>query len=206
MLVLAALAVGALALGLYLGRDQTRDFYVAHADLVDDHYLEKLDKDPDRNRADREDFGFYAHRLQAGHGLVLAHRQFSPGNVLVIDDEIYEKLTVRIPVDRLPTQRQIFDAPAQVLVIFSSGGSAWPRHDCSGQVVGSVELTPSRAGFEVQIQGQFTPLGNSDVAIGDCITRALRFHFHASPMGLKELTPWLGSPGGESPMDATYAD
>jgi hypothetical protein len=87
-----------------------------------------------------------------------------------------------------------------VLVMQSSGGSAWPRNDCSGLVKpGRLRIQSTPSGHRVSLQGQFTPKGSDE----DCEARPVELTFDAKPRPFDALTPWLGLPA-EHPYAETY--
>lgn len=200
-------AVAALfALALYLNRDRVSAFYVVNAELGDIGYLDKLQIALQGSDPFREDlgFGFSAHRLKAGQGTVLAYRHFSEGSVLGMDDETYQKLTVFLRPPVSMAARQSLRIPEQGVALLSSGGSAWPRNDCSGYIHGIVELTPLGSEVVVRIQGSFEPQGNRDLW-HTCKPREFALQFQASPTRLQDLSPWQGGAGAARPYEETYA-
>lgn len=187
---------------LYANRDQVSSFYVVDAELSDPIFLDKLDRSSGMNDIGRKDFGFGAHRLKSGRGLVLAHRAFSVGST-AIDDESYMKLTVWVPVITLPTSRQTLRFSDQALMVYSSGGSAWPRNDCSGYIQGHIDITPQGNMLNVSVDGEFKPKGNSPI-LDHCKSRSVLLEFRAAPERFDRLTPWQGGTGGTHPYHETY--
>lgn len=187
---------------LYANRDQVGGFYVLDAELRDPTYLDRLDQSPGKSDIDREEFGFNVHRLKIGRGLVLAHRAFSGGST-AIDDESYMKLTVWIPAGTLPTGKQKLHTSGQALIVYSSGGSAWPRNDCSGYVNGRIDIVPQGDSLKVKVEGEFQPKGNSTVW-DHCKPRSVVLEFRAAPERFDRLTPWQGGIGSGHPYDDTY--
>jgi len=200
-----AVAVILFAVGLYLNRDRESNFYLVNAELVDIGYLDKLQTDLDGSDPFREGlgFGFSAHRLKAGYGTVLAYRHFSGGSSGV-DDETYQKLTVWLRTPAATATRQSLRVPEQGVVLLSSGGSAWPRNDCSGYVNGVVEFTPLGLEIDVRIKGSFEPRGHRDIW-HTCKPREFTLQFLAAPAHLRDLTPWQGGAGAAHPYVETYA-
>src|SRR3546814_4668817 len=70
-------------------------FLVHDAALADPDYLSGLDARPENEAvSDRSSMGLFAHRLAPGQGTIVAHRFYSPGGALTIDDEVFEKLSI----------------------------------------------------------------------------------------------------------------
>jgi hypothetical protein len=189
-------------LSLYWSRERVSSFYVIDAEFSDSSYLNRLDENPKKSELDREDFGFHAHRLKPGHGLVVAQRRFSPGT-MAIDDESYEKLTIWLPADSVPSETEMLHSPGQAMVVLSSGGSAWPRNDCSGYVKGIIGMETLGDSIRIKVEGKLEPLGNSEVW-DHCQPRTVMQQFEAKPMRFHDLTPWLGGAGRKHTYDETY--
>ncbi len=204
VLALVALAAVLVGLVLYGSRDRDHDFYLLHAELRDREHLEKLDKDTQKDDYRWEAFGYQVHRLMAGRGLVIAHRHYSSGEAFLIDDETYSKLTIWLAEDVPLTGKRVLKTPEMALVVYSSGGSAWPRNDCSGHLQGSVELTPVTRGIDVRVNGTFSPSGARK--LGDyCKPHDVSLRFLARPARLPDLTAWDGNASGSPhPYDETY--
>lgn len=203
---LLAVAATLFALALYLSRDRDSAFYVLNAELEDIGYLDRLHLALQGGDPFREDvgFGFSAHRLKAGQGTVLSYRHFSDGSFAAIDDEHYEKLTIWLRSPASISARQSLRIPEQGVVLLSSGGSAWPRHDCSGHIKGVVELAPLGSGVSVRIQGGFEPRGIRDLG-RTCKPREFTLQFQAGPVRLQDLNSWQGGAGAAHPYEETYA-
>ncbi|MGM9484395.1 hypothetical protein ACS5PN_24580 [Roseateles sp. NT4] len=206
LLALALVAASLFALGLYSNRDRNSSFYLVDAELADAGYLDKLQIELQAGDTFRANpgFGFSAHRLKAGDGMVLAHRHFTGGSAMVTDDEGYQKLTVwlRRPVSL--SAQQSLRVPEQGVVLLSSGGSAWPRNDCSAYIRGVVDVTPLGSEFKVGIHGSFEPRGIRD-PWHPCKPREVALQFQASPIQLRDLSPWQGGAAAAHPYDETYA-
>jgi hypothetical protein len=183
-------------LAVVSGCSRTDTFYLGNADLADPLYLQKLGTR--QEHPDREPLGLYAHRLTSGSGLVLAYRWYSPGSIVAIDDEVFEKLTVWVPDGDLAMTREFEVPTADVSVVFARGGSAWPRAACSGWMKsGSVRLEPKGAEILVQVSGALI------VASGKCPPE-ISFAFHTRALGgFDRLTPWLGAEG-DHPYRESY--
>jgi len=200
---LIAVGVGVLyCMALYANRDRVSSFYIVGAELSDPIYLDGLERHPAKATVDREQFGFNVHRLKSGHGLVLAHRVFLGGGT-AIDDELYAKLTIWMPAERAPGEQQTLQSSDTALIVYSSGASAWPRNDCSGNVNGRITIVPQGRNLDVTVEGEFQP--NKKMALShDCKARPLSLTFRAVPERFDQLTPWQGGIGAESPYDETY--
>lgn len=187
---------------LYNNRDQNTNFYLVDAELSDPQYLRKLGEAGQQESYVDRSFGFSAHRLKAGHGVVIARRHFSGGS-MAIDDEHYDKLTIWLPQGSMLISKRQWHAPEEAVVVVSAGASAWPDGDCSGHVAGDIVLTPHGDNIEVRVEGEFQPIGNAH-RLAHCQLRHERTLFRASPAALQALTPWEGGPGGPQPYDKTY--
>lgn len=205
-LALGGLGATLFALGLYWHRDLESGFYLVDAELGDAAYLDKLQTDLSAVDSVKEDlgFGFSAHRLKAGQGMVLAHRHFTEGSIIGMDDEGYDKLTVWLRPPVSTATKQSLRIPEQGLVLLSSGGSAWPRNDCSGYVRGVVHLMPLGSEIKVEVHGRFEPRGNRGLW-KSCRPRQIAQQFQAAPTRLTDLSPWQGGAGAAHPYDETYA-
>jgi hypothetical protein len=183
-------------------RDKHDGFFIRNAALADEHYLAGLESLPAGDRAsDWSAMGVFAHRVAAGQGAVLAYRAYSPGGLMVMDDESFEKVTVwfKHGMPAVGTTRIDGDT---VVVVRTRGGSAWPRSACSGVLTeGTIDLAKRRNGFRATIQGALAQRGNRNPA--ECMRDRLDVSFEVSEIGLAELTPWLGNKGGH-PYDESY--
>lgn len=186
--------------------DREDRFYLADAEPFDPDYLFVLDADPEKSSFDRESFGFAAHRLAPGRGVVFGHRFYSNGSVLAIDDEVYRKVTVWLPSGAPQSPRE-FDLGnrASVVAMFSRGASAWPEGDCSGYISsGTVRVEPSSRGYWVSVDGELEPRGNREVG-KHCRPQHVHVEWKASELSFGDLTPWLGAGApGAHPYSETY--
>src|SRR3546814_18515967 len=99
--------------------------------------------------------GLFAHRLAPGQGTIVAHRFYSPGGALTIDDEVFEKLTIWFKSSRPESGAITIDS--SVVVVHTKGGSAWPQSACSGIIEsGKIRITPKGRSFQVVEIGQLT--------------------------------------------------
>lgn len=166
------------------------------AALDDPRYLQEFEAR--RELLGRDALGLYAHRVGPGDGLVVAYRRFSPGGVLTIDDESFEKLTVWLAEPRMDGQRRLTLPSPEALVVYSRGGSAWPVAACSGWLsTGEVRIQPGGRQFLVEVSGSLV------AATGRCPpTIALTFQSNELD-DVSLLTPWLGAQG-DSPYSESY--
>jgi hypothetical protein len=210
MVLLAVASVTALAVvalvGLfaYAAIDKEDTFYLADAEPSDANYLFNLDADPEKSSLDRERFGFAVHHVKRGRGVVFGYRFYSNGSVMTIDDELYRKVTVWLPsgAPLIATEFNLADR-ASAVVMFSAGGSAWPRNDCSGYVSsGALRVEQRSARYAVSVHGQLEPRDNSDVW-RHCTQQPVNLEFDAGQITFEQLTPWLGK-AGSHPYDETY--
>src|SRR3546814_9015660 len=92
--------------------------------------------------------GLIAHGLAPGQGTIVAHRFYSPGGALTIDDEVFEKLTIWFKSSRPESGAITIDS--SVVVVHTKGGSAWPQSACSGIIEsGQIRITPKGRSFQV---------------------------------------------------------
>ena len=178
------------------GCTHTDTFYLRDAALSDQTYLQDFEA---RERDfGREALGLYAHRLGPGSGLVLGYRWYSPGSIFTIDDERFEKITVRFS-DANAVENRSFVLPSpSVSVIFTRGGSAWPAAACSGWLSsGSIHIKPSGTRLLVEVSGALTP------ATGECPSEVSHSFWSAPLSGFADLTPWLGAKG-DHPYNESY--
>lgn len=210
MVLIAVASVAVLAVlvvtGLfaYAAIDKEDTFYLVDAEPSDANYLFLLDADPQKSSIDWERFGFAVHRVKRGKGVVFGYRFYSNGSVMAIDDEVYRKVTVWLPSGApiVGTEFNLADR-SNAVVMFSAGGSAWPRNDCSGYVSsGTLRVEPGSGGYAVSVDGQLEPRGNSDVW-GHCTQQPVTLEFDARQIAFEQLTPWLGN-AGVHPYDETY--
>src|SRR3989442_7180385 len=179
---LAAVAAGGLF--VYAAIDKEDTFYLADTEPADPNYLFDLDADPEKGSIDRHRFGFDVHRLKRGKGAIFGYRFYSNGSVMVIDDELYRKVTVWLPAGAPKSQTELDLADrASAVVMFSRGASAWPRNDCSGYVSsGSLRVEHRASRYAVKLHGQLDPRGNSEVwkeVRKDCGPQPVDLEFNA---------------------------
>lgn len=204
ILLLAVLVAG---LFFYSSIDREDNFYLINTQFSDYGFLANLDKrlaDKEDYKALRDEMSVYVHRLSKGHGAVFAHRWYSNGDVMTIDDESFKKLTVWI--DELPKKYPVeidFTRHQKVKGAYTRGGSAWPRAACSGYLrSGSLILDKSGGSIDVSVIGVFVPAGSGAYG-GYCEEQELNIEFSASELKFEELTPWLGLQGNH-PYAETY--
>ena len=132
------------------------------------------------------------HRIISGNGTVIAYRTWSPGSLLAIDDEHFEKITIFLP-DALPTaavEYHIGDASGVVLA-YTVGSSAWPALACFGSARSvNLRLTPSWFG-RMHVDVQFVA-DLQNVMHWACPSGSVHKEFTVSHGAVSSLTPWLG--------------
>jgi hypothetical protein len=177
-------------------------FFIDGAALADPDYLARIEAQPADDRAsDSSAMGLFAHRVSGGQGTILGYRAYSPGGLMTVDDESFEKVTIwfkqgRLPLGTTPLRDET------VVVIHTFGGSAWPRMACSAVVVnGAIDIARSRDGFDVTLRGDLGKRGNRHPDW--CERERIDLSFRASEIALTSLTPWLGS-AGDHPYDESY--
>jgi hypothetical protein len=206
-LLVVAWVVGAIALilgclAIYAAVDKVDRFHVEGVELDDPAYLLTL---PARGEESFKDprSGVSVHRLKEGTGAVFARREYSNGGVMTIDDESYEKVTIWIP-SGLPQSSVVVDLGdrARAVAVVSRGGSAWPRHDCSGYVdAGTLEVGPRGRRYAVRLKGQFEPTVRVDK---HCVPAPVEFAFETGGLSFTQLDPWLGLAGSRPAYEETY--
>jgi hypothetical protein len=195
--------VAALSSCAIMGQSTARNdgFLVHDAALADPDYLSELDRRRESGAvADRSSMGLFAHRLSPGQGTIVAHRLYSPGGALTIDDEVFEKLTIWFKSSRPESGAIAIDS--SVVVVHTKGGSAWPQSACSGIIEsGQIRITPKGSDFQVVVTGAIVPTGNRHPAW--CAQDSIDISFTASERPLASLTPWLGT-AGDHPYEESY--
>lgn len=204
LLLLLVLAIA--ALGIYASIDKRDMFYLKNAEFSNFNYLFDLDKKIENNdeiAALREEVNVYVHRLSKGNGLILAYRFYTNGT-MAIDDEGFTKITIWLAKapESFPATFD-FSSKQNIKAAYTAGGSAWPRHACSGYIEsGTVSVREYGSSYIVKIIGTVYPAGSSSV--GDyCKQQEIDYEFTASQLQFSDLTPWLGLKG-EHPYDETY--
>jgi len=149
-----------------------------------------------------KDLPVFAHRISAGHGTVFGFRWFSNGNVIAIDDEGYEKLSLWFK-QGVSEGKSHFDlSNGEVVAVYTKGGSAWPRSACFGSITnGAVDVERRDDVIYVDISGGFIPSIRADSEW--CKSFPLRIEYRAERLELSEITPWLGRQS-DHVYDETY--
>jgi hypothetical protein len=201
VLITIAAGVGFLIIviaGLLLYPQFTKEedaFVLENAAILDTDFLQKLDAIKDHDAyLDQEEVPVYAHRLKRGSGTVFAWRRYSAGQPFIIDDEYYWKVTAWIagPPPASTTTISLGDQSKAILV-FSEGGSAWPRNVCSGYAnSGTITVTPSGQRFRITIDAKITAAGHP---ARWCTLESVHRSFTATKIAFEDLTPWLGIAG-----------
>jgi hypothetical protein len=201
--LLVLVVAGVSGLYAYAAIDKEDRFYVVDAQPLDADYV--FNSDIPRPTDIEEYVGHRVHRLKRGRGLILAHRLYSNGNVGSIDDEYFRKITVWLPGGPPATEALYnLSGRANVLVLLSEGGSAWPRQACSGHVTaGTLRVARNGPRYRVSLHGHFAPHGN-DAMFRRCKPDLVDIEFTAAQIQFSQLTPWLGSTGADNPYVETY--
>lgn len=176
-------------------------FFIQNATFADPAYLNKLDALPEEEAIlNSASMGLFAHRLTTGTGTIFAYRFYSPGGLLTVDDETFEKVTIWFK-QPLPVAG-VIPISDTVLVVHTKGGSAWPRSACSGVIKsGFIKVSTSEDAFDVSVSGDLLQAGNRHPQW--CSQRHLKVSFSASEISLTSLTPWLGR-AGDHPYAESY--
>ena len=188
----------------YASIDKTDSFFIVGAKLADPDYLRSVHPKIASQRAEMGHVGVFAHRLAVGQGAVIGYRKYSNGELSMIDDETYEKITIWLPkgLPTSPIEVRLNDASSAV-VLRSHGGSAWPRHDCTGFVTdGALQITPAGTHYAAKVSGRIG-YHYEDSHSKECGSQTLEIVIRASKLNFAELTPWLGLEG-KHVYDETY--
>lgn len=196
--------INVILVGLIFASIDKRDsFVLRNASFEDANYLRRPDLNEEQKSYNpSEPLPIYAHRLKRGSGTIFAWRFYSNGQLWIIDDESYQKLTIWI-ADRAPSSSTTIPLGdhSRAVLIFSHGGSAWPRSECCGYgTAGSITITPSGRRFTIAIHAQITPVGTRSIG---CANKTVDRTFKAKEIAFESLTPWLGI-AGRHPYDESY--
>jgi len=208
MTICGTLLVEVGALFAYASIDKRDGVAVVGAALADPRYLEhalQQQAQKDSSRSDTQQFyAVHAHRISKGEGTVLGYRRFSTGDVLAIDDETYEKVTIWLR-DPLPSDssRIALSNSSKVIGVYTAGGSAWPMRACGGLLRdGTVSTTDTAFGYQVEVHAKIEPV--ADVASSrPCLQTRVDLSFTAHKVAFDDLNPWLGA-AAEHPYGETY--
>ena len=202
IVVLLALVAG--GLWAYAATDKHDTFALQNAELDDANYLRRIESlEGDEGRIHRRTcVPVYAHRLKRGSGTIFAYRFYSNGDLGIIDDEDYRKVTLWMAgaIPRSAVDLPLGDA-SKCLLVFGHSGSAWPEAGCSGYgTSGTVRVEPAGRHFKITIHGEVTPAGNAHAGCG---LEKVDLTFKAKEIAFEDLTPWLGI-AGRFVYDETY--
>lgn len=189
----------------YASIDRVDTFAVADESFAHRKLLYEVPTEPEWGAPnEKRRFMVHAHRITPGSGTIYAHRFYTNGDVLSIDDEGYKKITIwtatGLPVEKL---KLTLGDDQDALVIYSAGGSAWPDIGCSGYVSsGTVVVEPSTFDYEIKLRGTLhaVPPSKHDPR---CEGKVVDVAFRAKTIHHEELSTWLGA-GGDHPYDETY--
>ena len=186
--------VGAASWGVLPGLRAADAFYVEDVRLVEPAlYLAPLPdppgfEDPEAQEA-FERLPVRGHQMEAGIGTVVAYRWYSPGSLMTIDDESFEKLTIMIRTDLEEAGTVPLNDTARVVVAYSRGGSAWPAGACFGTSTdGTLRYRRwpfGRIRFDVSLEVKAV---SGRTYCDGHIRRSLIVR----PRSLASLSPWLG--------------
>jgi hypothetical protein len=197
-LLLALITLASTSCALLGQRPQPEGILVTNAQLQNPHYLQQLDQRTAEERTyDRTRYGVYAHRIERGEGWILGYRHFDPGELMAVDDETFEKLTLWLPnPPPAGAQRIQLETRPDIIAIHTSGGSAWAQNACSSRIIaGTLTLTPrGRGRIGVELKGRLQPTGNRGVW-DTCRSDSVELSFLAEQIELERLTPWVGREG-----------
>ena len=189
----------------YLAIDKEDTFVLQNSEFDNFNYLRQIESSKGGARLSHpKHLPVYVHRLKRGSGTIFAYRFYSDEDVLTIDDEAYQKVTIWIP-GTLPNSAidLTLGDESKCLLVFSRGGSAWPKSECSRYgTSGTVKVEPIGRHFKITIHAEVTPTENAR-AHGDCESDRMDMTFKAKEIAFENLTPWLGI-AGRHPYHETY--
>lgn len=188
----------------YYSIDKHDAFFISAAELKNPiHRLSPPSTSHDKTGNPAERFGFEAHHISPGFGTVFGYRFHSIGETNMIDDEHYLKITIWVAPTFQHASVYTLGESDNVHAIYSYGGSAWPRRDCSGEIRrGILDIKRIGRGYRVSIRGEIEPQIDPRPQ-NRCSRRVVEKEFFATRIGHSHLTPWLGRPGAH-PYDETY--
>lgn len=132
------------------------------------------------------------HRISSGRGVVLGYRKFSDPIFFTVDDEGYSKITIWFP-NGFPKAGEKIDLheAEDVVVYYSSGGSAWIGRGCHGKVSqGTLSVKAvSQNSIRVLITGNI----QSKTRYGLDCEKNFSIEGSFKDFQYKRLTPWLGA-------------
>jgi len=191
---------GFLLLFLAIGCSSTHTYYIKGAKLVDNKENEEAKFLRERTEPVR--LLLNGHYIKSGDYLVILVRKFDRGNLLAIDDEGYEKLTIEI-------KRYMIDTPisldsGDVDFYYSSGSSGFVSRGHGVYAThGTGEITIKDIGrnellIKMDISLLAKPAGSFPF---EERTVHIKEELVVKEMTINRLTPWLGvadpSPGKE---------
>ena len=173
-----------------------RAIYVEHAALENPSLYKNMNKELQEKKAEngKTNFPVMGHRIVPGEGTVIAYRAWSPGSIFVIDDEHYEKVTIYMSGSLLGNAEINIEDNPNIIVLYVSGGSAWPKHGCYGTSTnGFLRYNPTLFGgmeAEISFRANLTNAFSGDPC------EQIMFHkkFKIEKKLLTDLSPWEGRP------------
>lgn len=193
---------------VYKSIPKTDTFYILNSDFADRDYLQKLEAKLKSLSGDEQWTYFhhnptlYAHRIGEGSYTVIGYRYYTPGSVLAIDDEGYEKLTIAIPFVKIGEVNAFDLTKDNVVALYSSGGSAWVYMGCTWRfTAGSISIDTTSSSYHVHIKGSIIPMIYKKDYCAEKTNMEL--DFSAKGIDFSKLTTWLGKPG-EYPYAESY--
>jgi hypothetical protein len=201
--VIGMLVLAIAGLLIYKSIDKEDAFVLENAEFQEVGYLRRFEAwEQAKVHPWDGPFPVYAHRLKRGTGTIFAWRFYSNGEVSVIDDESYRKVTLWIagPPPTATAKITLGDESKAVL-ISCDGGSAWPGRECCGYgSAGTVTITPSGSHFTIAVESDITPTRSEK---RNCPKDRVEKTFTAKRIAFEDLTPWLGL-AGPHPYSETY--
>ena len=165
--LVAIVALIVLALGglwAYAAIDKEDTFFLQNAEFDDANYLRRIESlEGDNGRILRRAcVPVYALRLKRGSGTIFAYRFYSNGDLGIIDDEDYRKVTVWIAgaIPRTAVDLPLGDA-SKCLLVFGPAVQRGRGRMLRLWHFGTVRVEPAGRFFRITILGEVTPAGNA---------------------------------------------
>jgi len=179
------------ALGLCLGGCAEKEFlyYVEAADLV--AFGERSDI-----RQQEAEALLRGPSVKRGNGTVILMRKFDRGELFTIDDETFEKLTIKIPEGEVGKTMRL--PSPEVQVYYSQGASAFVSKGqglYASAGTGEITITYKRKNrLGIKLNLQITAKPPTQQAFQAYKEKLVQFagEYELRKISLDKLTPWLG--------------
>jgi len=153
-----------IAIWIYASIPKTDSFFVRDAQFFRVDFSDYL---PEQEAWKRETplpkpaYHVQNHWVSSGHGIIFGWRYYSNGSLMVIDDELYRKITIWVP--ELPTKEISFGDKTKAIGYYSHGSSAWPRAGCRGEIASGTLQVIGQSESKVRLK---------IVGVADCLNPA----------------------------------